>query len=107
MSATRIIHDDASYYVFEALFAMGPNREPEWVPIAISSINGWQKWRNHRARVQQPLKAVGASALAFGDPEVAAQAWKEFSSLPQRYPLRLVRMQETITKLVLFETEAA
>lgn len=107
MSNRQIIHDDASYYVFEALFAMGPKREPQWVPIAISSINGWQRWRDHKARVQQPLRAVGPSALAFSDPEVAAKAWKDFSAQPQRYPLRLVRMQETITKLVLFEMEEA
>lgn len=103
MHRCKITHEDACYYVFEALFAMGPKCESEWVPIAISSINGWQKWRDHKARVQQPLRAVGPSALAFSDPEVAAKAWKEFSALPQRYPLRLVRMQETITKLVLFE----
>lgn len=98
---SQIIHEDASYYLVEAYFSIGG--QASWRSISDNAVKGYERWRDHPARVKQTARGqFMTGVLAFSDPAVVAEVWEHLSSIEQKYPIRIVRVQETITKLVLF-----
>jgi len=98
-------NDDFSYYVVEAYFSIGgPNAS--WHQISAHGINGWERWAEHPQRLRHavPTRSLGANfytdVLAFTNLQVAATAFRAIMTRKQEYPLRLVRMIETITRIV-------
>lgn len=97
-----VTHDDVQFYVFEALLEVSPNHQ-DWARVAISLINGWRKYKDHPKRLRQLGGRFFTDVLAFQDPKAAAACFRDLSRRKQEYKLRLVRIQKTVTKLVVLE----
>lgn len=100
---SQIIHEDASYFLVEAYFSYGG--PSAWRSISDNAVKGYERWRDHPARVKQTARGqFMTGVLAFSDPAVVSEVWDHLSGIEQKYPLRIVRVQETVTKLVLFSS---
>lgn len=100
---SQIIHEDARYFLVEAYSSDGG--PSAWRLVSDNAVKGYERWHDHQARVKQTARGqFMTGVLAFSDLSVVSEMWDHLHSIEQKYPLRIVWVQETVTKLVMFSS---